>query len=82
MQGLRWGASSAQDLVAEIGKRTRGHVRIHPGLIYKTLEQLVARRLVRRLVQPVGAALYELTALGRRRARGDAAAIARLFVTR
>jgi DNA-binding PadR family transcriptional regulator len=82
MQGLRWGASSAQGLIAQIDKRTRSHVRIHPGLIYKTLEQLVARRLVRRLVQPVGAAVYELTALGRRRAKGDAVAIARLFVTK
>jgi hypothetical protein len=43
--------------------------------------ELVARRLVRRLVRPTGAAHYELTALGRRQAKSDAAAIARLFET-
>ncbi len=82
MQGLRWGTSSAQALVAAIDERTRGRVRIHPGLVYKTLDQLVERRLAKRQLQPGSAALYALTALGRRRAESDAATIPRLFARR
>jgi DNA-binding PadR family transcriptional regulator len=78
LQGLRWGPSSAQDLIHDIDKRTRGRVHIHVGLVYKTLKQLTDRRLVRRGERP-GAAVYELTAQGRRHAMRDAAALVRLF---
>jgi len=67
-------------LVAAIDRRTRGRVRIHPGLSYKTLAQLVDRGLVRRRERPDGAAaVYELTARGRRYAVREGAELARLF---
>ena len=68
-------------LVDAIDRRTRGRVRIHPGLSYKTLAQLVDRGLVRRRKKPdsVAAAVYELTAKGRRYAEREGAELARLF---
>jgi hypothetical protein len=80
LQGLRWGRFSATEVIAEIDERTRGRVCIHIGLVYKTLGQLCDRGMVRRIVRPYGgAALYELTALGRRHAAKEGAALARLF---
>jgi DNA-binding PadR family transcriptional regulator len=80
LQGLRWGRFSATDVIAEIDTRTRGRVRIHIGLVYKTLGQLTDRGMVRRVVSPYGGAgIYELTALGRRHATREGAALARLF---
>jgi DNA-binding PadR family transcriptional regulator len=80
LQGLRSGSSPAVALVALISKRTRGRVNIHPGLAYKALAQLIAAGLVRRLERPDRlAALYELTARGRKHAASEGAAIGRLF---
>jgi DNA-binding PadR family transcriptional regulator len=82
MQGLRWGPSSAQNLIAVIDARTSGYVHIHVGLIYKALDQLVQRGLVRRSVNPVrphGAAIYSLTAKGKTHAKREGESIAALF---
>jgi DNA-binding PadR family transcriptional regulator len=82
LQGLRWGPSSAVDLVAAIGARTAGLVRIHVGLVYKALDQLVEAGLVRRggaLAPPRWAAIFVLTARGRRRAERDARRLGDLF---
>jgi DNA-binding PadR family transcriptional regulator len=81
LQGLRWGPSSAGDLITQVAKRTKGRVNIHVGLVYKTLKQLTDRGFVRRWARLGDAALYELTPLGSRRAKQEAAALGRLFVT-
>jgi DNA-binding PadR family transcriptional regulator len=80
LQGLRWGLSSAQELVVAIRRRTRGRVNIHTGLVYKTLSHLVDQALVRRLERVDGeAARYRLTTRGRRHAERERAALSRLF---
>jgi len=82
LQGLRWGPSSAQALIAAIDARTDGYVHIHVGLIYKALDQLVQRGLVRKSVdaaRPHGAAIYRLTAKGRTHSQREGQALGRLF---
>jgi DNA-binding PadR family transcriptional regulator len=80
LQGLRWGPASATDLIADIEERTRGMVRIHVGLIYKALAQLLERKLVRRIYWPERVAqIFELTARGRATADRDADSLRGLF---
>ena len=80
LQGLRWGPASATDLIADIEARTRGMVRIHVGLIYKALAQLLERKLVRRIYWPERVAqIFELTARGRATADRDADSLRGLF---
>ena len=80
LQGLRWGPSAAKALIATIGKRTSGYEQIHVGLIYKALDQLVVAGLVKK-TQPVAhaAAVFGLTAAGKRQAKATGDAIGRLF---
>jgi DNA-binding PadR family transcriptional regulator len=80
LQGLRWGPASAQVLLVAIAERTGGYEQIGVGLIYKALDQLVAAGLVKK-TRPVAAAaaIYALTATGRRQAKATAGAIGRLF---
>jgi len=79
LQGLRWGPSKAQALIAAIDERTSGYVHIHVGLIYKVLDQLITKGLVKRTDPPTGAAIYQLTAAGKRQVKTEANALSRLF---
>jgi DNA-binding PadR family transcriptional regulator len=80
LQGLRWGPASATDLIADIDERTGGRVHIHVGLIYRTLGDLLARGLVRRIYWPERVAqIFELTARGRSTAEREGDALIRLF---
>jgi DNA-binding PadR family transcriptional regulator len=55
-------------------------VRIHVGLIYKALAQLLERKLVRRIYWPERVAqIFELTARGRATADRDADSLRGLF---
>ena len=69
-QGLSWGPSKAQALIAAIDERTQGYVHNHVGLIYKALDQLIEKgpRALHRS-PPSGAAIYQLTATGKRQRR-------------
>lgn len=81
LQGLRWGPESAQKLIVAIADRTRGHVNIHVGLVYRALGQLVDRKLVKK-VEGGRAAMFALTAKGKTVAQREGAALARLFAAR
>ena len=87
LQGLRWGRTSAMELLASIERRTHGYVRIHMGLVYKALDYLASQGLVRRTPAPArrtavhgrAAASYKLTAKGARVAARDGAELRGLF---
>lgn len=81
LQGLRWGPDSAQNLIAAISDRTDGQVKIHVGLVYKALDKLVEKGLVKK-DGGARAAVYTLTSRGKTLAKNQGAALSRLFAAR